>query len=86
MNAAYDYYKNLYLSLYGDANQSSQSSVASDKPSKLAGILNKQDLDLTSIIGPETSVSYIEIYHFYSLHSFFSDYNDCINNFITCFW
>ena len=61
VNAAYEYYKNLYLNFYGDGSQPSnvnapQSSTlnAGNAPSKIPGFLTKQDLD----ISPETTVSY----------------------------
>jgi len=52
VNAAYDYYKNLYLNFYGDASQPSQpasnvhshTSLTSQAPNKITELFNRQDM------------------------------------------
>lgn len=64
VNAAYEYYKNLYLNFYGDSSQPPKDIGSSpligsplshiSTPSKLSGFFDKQGLG--EIIGPETAI------------------------------
>lgn len=54
VNAAYEYYKNLYLNVYGDPSQlQAQNSVTS--PPKKLGLFNRQDLQ--DMFDPENALT-----------------------------
>ena len=54
VNAAYDYYKNLYLNIYGDPSKTASPTSAAAPPKK-KGLFNRQDLD--SMLSPDNAVS-----------------------------
>ena len=84
VNAAYEYYKNLYLNFYGDSSQPSNTNAPQiptlnpgNVPSKISGFLTKQDL--STLIAPETTVSYTNNYPVFKMYSLFKLCNPLIS-------
>ena len=61
VNAAYDYYKNLYTNIYGDPAKH-QTHAASTSPPKRNGLFNRQDI--SDMLDPENAVSKIWILNY----------------------